>query len=165
MKKALLIAHILLAVTLISACQETSTSPGPLRDAGSRPDQGTIPKLLVRAGGGSFSSNIKSIVQFSEAMYTAKAFSAISVMNTAKKSAHQTVHASPTAENRAVSLDMPPGVKMKDKLRITIGMDVSAVSGVKLDGEYTLTAGSGPFSIELVPANQANHHWKPVANL
>ncbi len=106
------------------------------------------------------------IVTFSEAVTTAKAYAAISVTDAAAKSAHKTTHASPTAENSAVTLTMPAGVKRSDKVRITVGTDVGAVSGVKLDGEYTLTtAGSGPFSIELVPANLSNQSWKPVANL
>jgi len=36
-------------------------------------------------------------------------------------------------------------------LRITLGMDVGATSGVKLDGKYTGQASSGPFSATFVP--------------
>ena len=50
---------------------------------------------------------------------------------------------------------------MSGKLRITVGKDVGAASGLELDGTYSGAAGSGDFSAEMVPASHADTPWDP----
>ena len=55
---------------------------------------------------------------------------------------------------------------MTSKLAITVGTDIGAPTGVKLDGTYSGVAGSAPLSVELVPADygegKSAKHWEPT---
>jgi len=57
-----------------------------------------------------------------------------------------------------IGLKAVAGIPATDKLRIAVGSDVGAPSAVMLDGAYDGKPGSGPFVVELVPADGK---WEP----
>jgi hypothetical protein len=51
---------------------------------------------------------------------------------------------------------LPAPLDVTNRLRVTVGQDVGAISGLKLDGLFTGKSGSGDFVATFVPATYAN---------
>lgn len=51
---------------------------------------------------------------------------------------------------------LPAPLDVTNRLRVTVGQDVGAVSGLKLDGLFTGKSGSGDFVATFVSATYAN---------
>jgi len=67
-----------------------------------------------------------------------------------------------------IVLELSSAIALTETLRITVPVNISAVSGKQLDGKYTGQAGSGPLVVELVPASYLKQNeivWKPSLQL
>jgi len=100
-------------------------------------------------------------IDFSEPVDRAKAIAAISIRSAKTNVALKLKPAASTGVHTGILFYAPAGTRMADALNITVGIDVGAPTGVKLDGKYTGKPGSGSFKVQIVPAKNAAG-WEPA---